>query len=82
MLNNNNPKGLDLIDEINKFSIVEELIDEILFERLNKKTEDLILSKYKNLPNIILNDCEIKLKEKYNIPKNEFLIILYIFSRI
>ena len=44
MLNNNNPKGLDLIDEINKFSIVEELIDEILFERLNKKTEDLILS--------------------------------------
>ena len=75
MLNNNNPKGLDLIDEINKFSIVEELIDEILFERLNK-------NKYKNLPNIILNDCEIKLKEKYNIPKNEFLIILYIFSRI
>ena len=92
LIKNNEPKNLELVYDIIKSSIAEELIYELL-----KKNEDLIIKEqnsifqittpenqninvYNNLSTIILEDCENILKEKYNIPKNESLIILKVDS--
>ena len=74
----------DLVDDLIN-DILNEENEDLLLEEYNTvfqitTPENQKNNEYNNLSTVLLGDCEDKLKEKYNIPKNLSLIILKVDS--
>ena len=49
LINNNNPKALDIVYDIIKSSITEDLVDDLINDILNEENQDLLLEEYNTI---------------------------------